>query len=223
MFGGLVAALRWLSLRVGIAAGLLILAVAMLGAFPNTASSPEAILTATPTETLTPLPSLTPTPTATATPEPTATPLPPLVEPPLPDPAILPPLRPDEHWVDVNLTTQTAAAMIGMQRVYLAYGTSGKPGWETPVGTWTILYRVADETMTSGSLAVDSADYYRQEHVLFTQYFTNVGHALHLNYWQPDWVFGRQPTSHGCIGLRYDDAAYFWDFVGVGSKVVVHY
>jgi lipoprotein-anchoring transpeptidase ErfK/SrfK len=127
------------------------------------------------------------------------------------------------RWIDVNLTTQTATAMIGMRQVYVAYATTGKEGWETPEGTWTIISRVADETMTSAGLGLAAdQEYYVQEHVLFTQYFTTGGHALHLNYWRPDWVFGRVPTSHGCVGLRYADAAYFWDFATIGTKVIVH-
>lgn len=203
---------------------MLALTLAALGAFPDTASSPEAVPTATPIDTATPSPTPSPTVTPTASPEPTATPLPPLQEPPVPDPRTLPRLAPDEHWVDVNLTTETATAMVGMTQVHVAYATTGKEGWRTPPGTWTILRRVPNETMTSASLALDPSEQpYVLKDVLFTQYFTTVGHALHLNYWQPDWVFGRAPTSHGCVGLRYDDAAYFWDFATIGTKVVVHY
>lgn len=223
MVGGVRVAARWLLLRIAAASVLLALTLAALGAFPDTATSPGAPPTPTATDTPTPSPSPTPTVTPTETPEPTPTPLPPLLQPPLPDPRILPPIRPDERWIDVNLTTQTATAMIGMRQVYVAYATTGKEGWETPEGTWTIISRVADETMTSAGLGLAAdQEYYVQEHVLFTQYFTTGGHALHLNYWRPDWVFGRVPTSHGCVGLRYDDAAYFWDFATIGTKVIVH-
>ncbi len=224
MRGGVPGALIWALPRLAALGGVLVLAFAATGAFPDTAGSPEAVLTATPTDTATPTPSNTPTVTPTETPAPTPTPLPPLVEPPLPDPRILPPLKPDEHWVDVNLTTQTAAAMIGMTRVHLAWATTGKEGWETPEGVFTILRRVEDETMTSQSLGLDvSEEYYVLDHVMFTQYFTTAGHALHDNYWRPDWVFGRVATSHGCVGLQYDDAAFFWDFATIGTKVVIHH
>jgi lipoprotein-anchoring transpeptidase ErfK/SrfK len=109
--------------------------------------------------------------------------------------------------------------MIGSQRYYTALVTTGKPGWETPIGEFRILYRVYNETMTSASIGAE--EYYVLDDVLFTQYFTNEGHALHLNYWRPDSVFGTTPTSHGCAGMRYGDAEFFWNFANVGTRIVV--
>jgi lipoprotein-anchoring transpeptidase ErfK/SrfK len=169
--------------------------------------------TPTPTPTSTPTSSPTPTSTPTVTPTPTAT-MTPLAKPQQPPPG------PEEHWVDIDLGDQTATAMVGNTRWYVALVTSGKDGWETPVGEFRILYRVYDETMTSASIGAE--EYYVLNHVLFTQYFTNQGNALHLNYWRPESVFGHERTSHGCVGMRYADAEFFWNFVNVGSRVVIH-
>jgi lipoprotein-anchoring transpeptidase ErfK/SrfK len=135
-------------------------------------------------------------------------------------PRHLGPPGPGERWVDVDLSDQVARAMVGNDVYHTALVTTGKDGWETPVGTFRIQFRVYDETMTSASIGAE--EYYVLDHVLFTQYFTNEGHALHLNYWRPDSVFGNQRTSHGCVGMRYQDAELFWNFVGVGSRVVIH-
>lgn len=178
------------------------------------------VWTVEPTPTATPTQTATPTPTATSTPTPTATatPTPPPTATPLA--AIpLPPAGPDEHWVLVDLSDQTTMAMIGDSVYHTAYVTTGKDGWETPVGEFRINYRVYDETMTSASIGAE--EYYVLEHVLYTQYFTNEGHALHLNYWRPDSVFGNERTSHGCVGMRLADAEFFWNFVGYGSRVVI--
>jgi len=189
--------------------GVIVAAVAVTGCFgAGFAWTPGPTPTPTPTAT----PTATPTPTPTPTPVPTATPTA-LYAPPQP-------AGPGEHWVDVNLTNQTATAMVGDAPYYTARVTSGKDGWETPTGEFRILYRVYDETMTSASIGAE--EYYVLDHVLFTQYFTNQGHALHLNYWRPESVFGQTRTSHGCVGMRYADAEFFWSFVGVGSRVVVH-
>ena len=177
--------------------------------FVWTSATPTPTATATPTSTPTP----TPTPTPTITPTPTATMT------PLPKPQ-LPPPGPEEHWVDVDISAQTATAMVGGTPWYVALVTTGKDGWLTPLGEFRILYRVYDETMTSASIGAE--EYYVLDHVLFTQYFTNEGHALHLNYWRPESVFGNQRTSHGCVGMRYADAEFFWNFVNVGSRVVIH-
>lgn len=164
-----------------------------------------------------PTPTYTPTPTPTHTP--TVTPSPtPTVPPPNP-PAIPGAEVPGERWILVDLSRQTATAMIGQTALYSALITTGKDGWETPTGEFRILYRVENETMTSASIGAD--DYYVLEDVLFTQYFTNVGHALHLNYWRPESYFGSVRSSHGCAGMRYADAEFFWRFAGVGTRVVI--
>jgi len=158
----------------------------------------------------------------TPTPTPAPTPLPPA--PPPPAPPELPPAGPWERWIDVNLTTQTVTAMLADQPWYTALATTGMPGWDTPVGSFQIVSRVYDETMTSTSLGIpEEVESYVMEHVLFTQYFTHKGHALHLNYWRPEYYFGSIPSSHGCVGLRYADAEFFWNYATLGTRVEVHY
>ena len=109
--------------------------------------------------------------------------------------------------------------MVGNQVLYTAEATTGKAGWETPTGTFYINYRVQNETMTSVSIGAE--EYYVLENVLYTQYFTNEGHAIHLNYWRPDYYFGEIPSSHGCIGLRLADAEFFWRFAKHGTRVTI--
>ncbi len=175
--------------------------------------TPTPTPTATPTFTPTPTATFTATPTATSTPtpEPTATQVTGVIP--------LPPAGLGEHWVLVDLSDQTTTAMIGDEAYYTALGSTGKDGWETPTGEFTIIYRVEDETMTSASIGAE--EYYVLENVLYTQYFTNEGHALHFNYWRPDSVFGNERTSHGCVGLRLSDAEFFWNFLSYGSRVVI--
>jgi lipoprotein-anchoring transpeptidase ErfK/SrfK len=125
--------------------------------------------------------------------------------------------------VDVDLSTQTASLLIDDQVVYTAPITSGKNGYETPTGVWHIVSQVTNETMTSAQAGiVDPKERYDVENVLFTQYFDYAGDALHLNYWQPDSVFGNARTSHGCVGLFIQDAQYFWFFGRPGMEVDVH-
>ena len=137
--------------------------------------------------------------------------------------AIPPDVGRREHWVAVNLSAQAAVAMVGREWVHRAWVTTGADGWETPEGEFSVVRRVYNETMTSAALGIPPGpDSYHLTDVLFTQYFTNVGHALHLNYWRPSSVFGNQRTSHGCVGMRYNDAAFFWRHVNIGYRVVIH-
>jgi lipoprotein-anchoring transpeptidase ErfK/SrfK len=62
---------------------------------------------------------------------------------------------------------------------------------------------------------------YKIENVRYTQYFTDDGNAIHENWWKDPDTFGL-PSSHGCAGLRPDDAKRFWEFGQVGMPVIVH-
>jgi lipoprotein-anchoring transpeptidase ErfK/SrfK len=73
--------------------------------------------------------------------------------------------------------------------------------------------------MTSG--AIGAEHHYRLEDVLFTQYFTDRGHALHFAWWRTEETIGR-PGSHGCVNLLLDDARFFWDWAELGTPVYVH-
>jgi hypothetical protein len=130
-----------------------------------------------------------------------------------------------EKWVDVNISEQTATAMVGDQAVHAAPVTTGLPGFETPKGTHAIEPdgRVVIETMTASQAGYSPEQArYEVERVLFTQYFDREGNALHLNYWRPDSVFGAERTSHGCAGMQLHDAQYFWLFAEAGTRVEIH-
>jgi len=154
-------------------------------------------------------------PAARAAVMPTTTPsVPPPNPPQIPGPEVT-----GERWILVDIANQTTTAMIGETALYTALVTTGKEGWETPRGSWRIEYRIENETMTSA--AIGAEEYYVLEDVLWTQYFTTVGHALHLKYWRDEYYFGSIPSSHGCVGMRYADAEFFWRFASVGTRVEV--
>jgi L,D-transpeptidase-like protein len=135
---------------------------------------------------------------------------------PLPAAPPLPPqIISSNHWADANLTLQILTLYEGDTPVRMSLMNSGRPGPETEShpGTWSILRRVADETMRG--------DGYDIAGVLFTQYFTADAEAIHLNYWLADDERGI-PRSHGCLGLDYADAAFAWRFLDIGSPVYVH-
>lgn len=125
------------------------------------------------------------------------------------------------RWIDVNLTQQVATAYEGRKPVYTAVVSTGTVGWGTPRGTFPVQRRVASTTMDSSSLAVSVSEPYRIPDVKWVQYLTKWGHAIHSNYWKWDSPFG-VPTSHGCIGMKEADAAFFWSFATLGTPVVIH-
>jgi hypothetical protein len=126
------------------------------------------------------------------------------------------------RWLDVELTTPAmVTAYEDDQPVFAALAIKGRALDTTPVGTYTILRRVYDETMDSETLGVprdDPSGYYLED-VLYTQYFTDEGDSFHFNYWSSN--FGEE-GSHGCLGLSLDDAAWLWDWADEGTVVNIH-
>jgi uncharacterized protein YraI len=134
------------------------------------------------------------------------------------------PIPPDAprtgKWIDVNLTQQLMMAYEGRTVVRTCLVTTGMAGWETPTGNFTIINRVANETMDSGAIGAES--FYKLEDVLFTQYFTNQGHAIHFAWWRTAETIGR-PGSHGCLNLMLDDSQFYWDWADYGVPLIIHY
>ena len=138
-------------------------------------------------------------------------------------PVLPTPLLPDSpswgKWIDVSLIQQLLTTYDGATPLRTFEVTTGMAGWETPPGFYTILSRVANETMTSG--AIGAENHYRLDDVLFTQYFTDRGHALHFAWWRTKETIGR-PGSHGCINLLLEDARYLWDWAEIGTPISIH-
>jgi hypothetical protein len=128
----------------------------------------------------------------------------------------------DGRWIDADLREPVlVTAYEGDRAVYSAMAVKGTSAFQTRTGIHRIWRRVANETMDSATLGIprNSPNGYYLRDVLFTQYFTTDGAALHYNYWRANWGYA---GSHGCLGLNYDDSLFFWNFAGVGTIVYVH-
>jgi lipoprotein-anchoring transpeptidase ErfK/SrfK len=144
----------------------------------------------------------------------------------VPTDAVFVPSRIDDftgHWLDVNLSTPArVTAYEGDTPVTSFLTIKGAGPRPTPTGVFTILRRVANETMDSNTIGIprNGPGGYYLTGVLFTQYFTNDGASLHYNYWSSVWGY---PGSHGCLGLTYNDSAWLWGWAHLGTPVVIHY
>ena len=148
-------------------------------------------------------------------------------------------LKPNERWIDVNLTTQTVVAFEGERAIYATLISSGRESkikdkdHRTPTGEWRIREKHITTTMDGdGSAAGDLP--YSIEDVPYVMYFFR-SYATHGAFWHSN--FGSQ-MSHGCVNLSPLDAKYLFFFAdpplpkgwhGVhateaspGSRVVVH-
>jgi len=122
-------------------------------------------------------------------------------------------------WFDIDLIQQLMTAYDGTTPVRTIEVTTGMAGYETPPGFYSILSRVPNETMNSG--AIGAEDFFRLDDVLFTQYFTDRGHAIHFAWWRTKETIGR-PGSHGCVNLLLEDARFAWDWAEIGTPVYIH-
>jgi hypothetical protein len=127
------------------------------------------------------------------------------------------------RWLDVDLTSPArVTAYEGGEVVGSFLAIRGTTAFPTPVGTFTILRRVANETMNSDTIGIPrfGPGGYYLTNVLFTQYFTGSGASFHYNYWSGNWGY---PGSHGCLGLTYGDSAWLWEWARIGTPVAIHY
>ncbi len=138
---------------------------------------------------------------------------------PTPEPveiAGIPEAATGELWIDVNLSTEYMTVYQGSTVVLETYISSGRPGFDTPTGTFYINTMLPEQDMEG----VIGGEYYNVPSVPDVMYFTDVGHAIHGTYWHNN--FGA-PMSHGCINMPMDQAAYLYSIATVGTRVEIHF
>jgi lipoprotein-anchoring transpeptidase ErfK/SrfK len=114
----------------------------------------------------------------------------------------------------VSISQQMLWAYKGDQVVLVSYVSTGRSGFDTPLGSFAVLSKLPSQTMEG----VIGGEYYNVPDVPWVLYFTNSGHALHGTYWHNN--FGT-PMSHGCINLPMDVAAWLYDWAPLGTPVLV--
>ena len=127
------------------------------------------------------------------------------------------------RWLDANLTEPVrVTAYENGTPVRTMLAIKGRIPRPTPTGEFSILRRVANETMDSRTIGIplSAPGGYLLKNVLFTQYFTNDGASLHYNYWSSNFGYA---GSHGCLGLSYADSAWLWTWATVGTQLSIHY
>ncbi|SEH55002.1 Lipoprotein-anchoring transpeptidase ErfK/SrfK [Mycolicibacterium rutilum] len=97
----------------------------------------------------------------------------------------------------------------------------GKPGYETPNGTYYVLEKFADMVMDSSTYGVpiNSAEGYKLK-VKDAVRINNAGIFVHGAPWSVA-DQGKRNVSHGCPNLSPANAQWFYDTFGSGDPVVV--
>jgi lipoprotein-anchoring transpeptidase ErfK/SrfK len=97
----------------------------------------------------------------------------------------------------------------------------GKPGHDTPNGTYYVLEKFPDVVMDSATYGVPSTspDGYKV-HVQLAVRFDNSGNFVHSAPWSVG-DQGKRNVSHGCINISPANAKWFYDNFGSGDPIVV--
>ena len=114
----------------------------------------------------------------------------------------------------VSISQQRMWAYEGESVVMSSLVSTGRPGFDTPTGTFWILVKKEIEDMEG----LIGGEYYNVEDVPDVMYFTNEGHAFHGTYWHNN--FGAV-MSHGCVNLPLDVAAWLYDWTPIGTIVLI--
>lgn len=120
--------------------------------------------------------------------------------------------------LEVNLTTQWAYAYEGDFMLYDFPVSTGKPGWETPAGSFSIFTKYVSQDMRGDA----NGETWYVPNVPHVMYFADGGYAFHGTYWHNTFGTGAR-LSHGCVNLPLDGAAILYDWAPIGTQVLVYY
>ena len=120
--------------------------------------------------------------------------------------------------LDVNVSTKQMYAYQGGQLVNTFAVSAGAPATPTNIGEFKIYAKYAVQDMRGFN--PDGTKYF-QPNVPWVNYFSG-GDAVHGNYWRPASVFGNVNTSHGCVSVPVDQAAWIYNWAPIGTTVITH-
>ena len=116
-------------------------------------------------------------------------------------------------WIHVDLSEQTLVAYKGKQPLFATIVSSGKEGYEPPIGVFRIVQKHVTGTM-NGSDPIEG--WYEVEEVPWTMYYSRY-YAVHGAYWHDG--FG-DVRSHGCTNLAPIDARWIFSRHRRGTRLL---
>lgn len=112
-------------------------------------------------------------------------------------------LSSSEQWIHVDLKQQTLVAYEGDRPLFGTVISSGKEGFEPPLGLFQVHKKFITATMNGPD---PDEEWYEVEEVPWVMYYWE-SFAIHGTYWHND--FGK-PRSHGCTNLAPADAKWLF-------------
>lgn len=124
---------------------------------------------------------------------------------------------------DANMSTHTFTVSMGGVVVRIMPASMGKPGYETPTGTYPVLEKFRNIIFDSRTIGIplDSPEGYLIDGE-WAERLTWGGVFVHSAPWSVDQQ-GNSNVSHGCINLAPGDASWYYENVGIGDPVNIHW
>ncbi len=117
----------------------------------------------------------------------------------------------------VDLSEQWLYAYEGEQLVFDAPVSTGRDGFNTPVGRFAIYHKVRSQTMRGCA----GGECWNVPNVPHAMYIVG-GVALHGTYWHNQFGSGVR-RSHGCVNLPLKSAAWLYEWAPAGTQVTVQW
>lgn len=127
------------------------------------------------------------------------------------------------NLIVVNLSTQTLYLYNKGECIFSTSIISGRSGFDTPTGE----YYINSKGMYVHLKGEENGESWDST-VTYWMPFIGSAFGFHDATWQPEWKF-EDPSahysggSHGCINLRYGDAAVLYESIDVGTRVIIQY
>ncbi|MFC4128713.1 L,D-transpeptidase [Nocardia rhizosphaerae] len=126
-------------------------------------------------------------------------------------------------YAEANLSAHTFTVSMGGQVVRQMPASMGKPGFETPTGTFPVLEKFRSLVFDSRTIGIPLDD--PEGYIIDGEYAVRLtwgGVFVHSAPWSVD-SQGYANVSHGCINLAPADAAWYYENVGIGDQVYIHW
>ena len=132
----------------------------------------------------------------------------------------------------VSLSRQWLYAYQNGTQVFNAAVMTGRPGLETPTGTFHVFAKLSPTTFYS-PWAYGSPNWYPPTYINYALEFLSGGYFLHdswwhsvygpgTNGWHYDPVDGWQWGSHGCVAMPLSAAAWLYGWAPIGTTVQIN-
>ncbi len=139
---------------------------------------------------------------------------------------------PQGKVIVVSLAQQWLYAYQDGTQVFNAAIMTGRPGLETPTGTFHVFAKLSPTTFYS-PWAYGSPNWYPPTYINYALEFLEGGYFLHdswwhsvygpgTNGWHYDPVDGWQWGSHGCVAMPLNAAAWLYDWAPIGTTVQIN-